>query len=990
MAMSTSLNETQLLALIENSPDAVSLLDEKLFPIYRNPAAYRMTGYTLEERRKDNGMDQAHPEDLEKLKQAFKDAIANPAQPLFVSFRTLHKKGHYIFLEGTFTNYLNDKNLKAIVCNVRDVTEHKMAERALQNTETIFKNLVEHSFVGVYVHSEGKFVYVNPRLAEIFGYTPAELIGQPVEVLAYPDDAPIVLENIRLRLERKLDRTHYEVRGTKKDGEIVEVEIFGNFTYYQDKPAIIGSLIDITQRKQTENALLKQTYDIAERVKELNALYGTSEIVNRSGKSIDDILQECVNIIPPSYQYPEITSARIIFNNKKFESNGFKESIWTQEAELINSETSVGKIEVFYSEKRPQEQEGPFLKEERFLINSLADIISTATERKKTEEYLTQSEKRLQHFVETNIAGVGIIITNAMGDISLTNDYYLNMIGYTRKEFDQGKVNWREITPPEWLYTDERAIAELRERGTITPYEKEYVKRDGSRVPVFITNTSLPGQREEVVTFFLDLTESKKAEKQIREAAEIQQLIMESSLDAIIGMDTNGEIIIWTQQAEKIFGWKEREIMGKKLKDTIIPKQYRERHSEGMKHYLKTGAGPILRRPIEITALNQREEEFPVEMSITPVKQGDKKFFIAYIKDITERKKAEHVLKIHQSNLKSIIENTDASIYSLDTDFCYITFNQFLYNTMKELYGMEIKPGDKVFDFLEKLDLEEAKWWKGIYSKALKGEKLQFVKEFRINDNHSFSSFSINPIWENKNVIGLSCFARDITKEKFSEEKLIRSEIQIRNFAQHLNHIQEEERAHLAREIHDELGQQLIGIKIGISSFAKRPEGNIRGTEMVKNMVKDVDNTIQSLRKIATELRPGILDSLGLIPSIKWLATEFQEKTKIKCKTELKVREQKFEKNISICFFRICQEALTNITKHSHATEVSIQMNFSKNKLSMTITDNGKGIAGEKLENPFSMGLLGMRERANVIGGDIKITSKKGKGTSIQLLIHIN
>ena len=745
------LNDRQMLALLDTSSDAISLLDEKLFPVYRNPAAYRITGYTMQDRLEVNGVEQTHPEDMEKVKRAFKESLENPEKPVFVVFRSLHKKGHYLFLEGTFTNYLHDNNLKSIVCNLRDITDRKHAEKALEDTETIFRGLVQHSFVGVYVHSEGKFVYVNPRMAEIFGYTTQELMLQPVEILAFPADAHIVNENIRLRLERKIDTIHYEVRGTKKNGEIIQVEIFGSYTTYQDKPSIIGSLIDITQRKVAEKSLLKKTYDIGERVKELNALYGTSEIVNRPERSIDNILQECVNIIPPSYQYPEITCARIVFDNKKFMSQGFKESAWKQEAELVNSEKIVGKIEVFYTKEMPREQEGPFLTEERFLINSLADIMSTAT----------------------------------------------------------------------------------------------------------------------------------------------------------------------------------------------------------------------------------------------------------------ERRKAEQTLERYQSNLKAIIENTDASIYSMDTEFRYITFNQFLFNTMKELYGLKIMPGDRVFDFLEKLEPEEAKWWKNVYAKAMKGEALQFVKEFRVNDYHSFSSFSINPIWENNNVIGLSCYARDITKEKLSEEKLIRSEIQIRNFAQHLNHMQEEERAHLAREIHDELGQQLVGIKIGLSSFSKRPEANDKVTELVKKMVKDVDNTIQSLRKIATELRPGILDSLGLLPSLKWLATEFQEKTNIKCRTEFKVEEQNFKKNISICFFRICQEALTNISKHSKASEVIVQIGLVKNTLTMTITDNGQGISGEKLENPFSMGLLGMRERAHVIGGDLRIISKKekirsltragtnghglvGRGTIIQLSIQLS
>jgi signal transduction histidine kinase len=150
-------------------------------------------------------------------------------------------------------------------------------------------------------------------------------------------------------------------------------------------------------------------------------------------------------------------------------------------------------------------------------------------------------------------------------------------------------------------------------------------------------------------------------------------------------------------------------------------------------------------------------------------------------------------------------------------------------------------------------------------------------------------------------------------------------------------------------------------------------------------MMQDVDHTIQSLRKIATELRPGILDSLGLIPSLRWLVNEFEKRSGIKCLAQFIGDNDSFEKEISTCFFRICQEALTNISKHAKATEVSVRMTREGKAVLLKISDNGKGMANEKLENPFSMGLLGMRERANLIGAQLLISSQPGKGTTVKL-----
>ena len=230
----------------------------------------------------------------------------------------------------------------------------------------------------------------------------------------------------------------------------------------------------------------------------------------------------------------------------------------------------------------------------------------------------------------------------------------------------------------------------------------------------------------------------------------------------------------------------------------------------------------------------------------------------------------------------------------------------------------------------------------------------------------------------------------DVTEKTVYEETIKQSEFQIRNFAKHLTKIQEEERAHIAREIHDELGQQFVGIKIGLSSFLKINNILPEVKNNVINMMSSVDTAIQSLRKIATELRPGILDTLGLAVSIEWLVKEFERKTGIPCKIDMNVKEQIFGKDISICLFRICQEALTNISKHAECSKVSVVFLKNEDELLLQIIDNGKGISSEKLANPFSMGLLGIRERANNIGGQLEVVSKKGEGTKIQITVNIN
>ena len=170
-------------------------------------------------------------------------------------------------------------------------------------------------------------------------------------------------------------------------------------------------------------------------------------------------------------------------------------------------------------------RKGVFSTERVEFLEGIGESIGIAVTRRRTAESLRTAHARLRQFMDANI--VGIVIASTSGRVLETNDYYLNTIGYTRAEFEQGSVDWRAITPPEWLSADEKAIAELRQHGTCTPYEKEYVRRDGSRVAVCLIDTMLAGQEEQVAAFVLDITERKRAEASLREKEERYRSLFE-------------------------------------------------------------------------------------------------------------------------------------------------------------------------------------------------------------------------------------------------------------------------------------------------------------------------------------------------------------------------------------------------------------------------------------------------------------------------------
>ncbi|MBN1406505.1 MAG: hypothetical protein JW956_01875, partial [Calditrichaceae bacterium] len=227
---------------------------------------------------------------------------------------------------------------------------------------------------------------------------------------------------------------------------------------------------------------------------------------------------------------------------------------------------------------------------------------------------------------------------------------------------------------------------------------------------------------------------------------------------------------------------------------------------------------------------------------------------------------------------------------------------------------------------------------------------------------------------------------RDITKRSQANIELNKSREQLRSLALRLQNIREEERSMIAREIHDELGQLLTVLKIQISLISKKlPPNQTSLQERVESSIQFIDQAVKSIQKITTQLRPGILDELGLIAAIEWQAREFEKQTGIQCDCTLPKETINLDPKHSTALFRITQEALTNAARHSFAERVSIYLKEEDDRLVLEITDNGKGIHQAQINNPNSLGLLGIKERAMVFGGKVTINGINQRGTNVKV-----
>jgi signal transduction histidine kinase len=223
-----------------------------------------------------------------------------------------------------------------------------------------------------------------------------------------------------------------------------------------------------------------------------------------------------------------------------------------------------------------------------------------------------------------------------------------------------------------------------------------------------------------------------------------------------------------------------------------------------------------------------------------------------------------------------------------------------------------------------------------------------------------------------------------------AEKELKESREQLRSLTMHLESVKEDERALIAREIHDELGQVLTALKMELSWLGKKIPSD-QGTliEKVTAMTALIDGTIKTVKRITAELRPGLLDDLGLAAAIEWHAQEFQNHTGIRCRMNISPSEDRFvlDKDRSTALFRIFQEALTNVARHSGATRVSGRLWMDDGGIEMSLRDNGRGITKKQIYHSESYGIMGMKERIQFLGGNLTISGTRGKGTAIRVRI---
>jgi PAS domain S-box-containing protein len=362
---------------------------------------------------------------------------------------------------------------------------------------------------------------------------------------------------------------------------------------------------------------------------------------------------------------------------------------------------------------------------------------------------------------------------------------------------------------------------------------------------------------------------------------------------------------------------------------------------------------------------------------------------IGTIKDITNT----HLSKIELENSENRLKEAQsvAHIGSFDYD---LKNNSILWSDeLYRIYGLKKESFNVSNDgFFSLVHPDDKVYIKNCIKEAISNHNLlEYDHRLIRNDNfdirimHCRAKISYD---KNENAIRIAGTSQDVTEIRNAEIEIKKSREQLRKLASHLQIAQEKERARISREIHDELGQELTGIKMDISWLSnslKNPDDKIK--ERIGSLNKLIDTTIQSVRRISAELRPGVLDDLGLISALEWYVEEYQQRTKIKCKLLLGEISNNLESDISIAIYRIIQESLTNVARHANASKIILSLKLDELNIYLKIQDNGFGFNKDSSKSEKSIGILGMEERVHILGGTFSILGSKRDGTVIKVEI---
>lgn len=654
--------------------------------------------------------------------------------------------------------------------------------------------------------------------------------------------------------------------------------------------------------------------------------------------------------------------------------------------------------------KELNEIEEKMIKVDGTLIDVMVSAIPYSQNGLKGSQYffrdLTEQKKAKQEILEVNerLNLVTKATNDAIWDWNLKTDEmwwsegFNELFGYTTDEIQNGVESWVNRIHPQDVKTVMAGIRSVIDDGKEFWFDEyRFRKKDDSYAYVFDRGyvvRDINGKSYRMIGSMIDITYRKKMEEDLKASEEKYRSIYENSPSMILVIDRDYNIISINRFGANIT---EEEILGRSALDFVAAEDI-PLLEESYEHSFKTGT------PTHYTSrsFNDTDNIAYYDVMVAPqIKNGKVEFLTLISTDITEKVRSEEALIESRARLKGLVDSAMDAILSLNSRKEIVLFNEAAEKMFKYTFE-EVKLKGLNILFPEKAHDEEAEGLEdyGLIEDSDNSGNLGILTAVRSNGEQFPIEASISHISVNGETYYTAIF-RDVT-ERLKYEKAVKdSNDKLHALAAHLQTVREEERTLIAREIHDQLGQELTALKMDISFLSKKiekskitPDWN-GITEGLKSMSDITDHTINSVRRIATELRPDILDKLGLKEAIEWHAEEFEKRSGIKCLVTINTEELDLTPVLNTTVYRIIQESLTNVARHSGATQANIDIKLNSENMYLCINDNGRGINEDEIKHTKSLGLVGIKERAYTVDGEFEIRGEKDKGTTIRITIPI-
>lgn len=544
--------------------------------------------------------------------------------------------------------------------------------------------------------------------------------------------------------------------------------------------------------------------------------------------------------------------------------------------------------------------------------------------------------------------------------------------------------NVASLIPIPENYTLSKLLAELKERSVNTFNISHFVNLAGDSFdftlkyfPIY-ENSKL----KFIVLSLWKIEITNPPSINLQRSTELFQQLFERIPNGLLVFDEMNVLHYINNAAKKIFERKNKLEIGRRAKDLDIPVIEKLLASSEEKSEVV----------IESAEVHSSEHIFDVQKFLLPSALFGFGWKVLQFNDMTSTRQLEKELERARDILLTLSNRFEGLVLRLSNELKIID----VFGSVASLLGIEredlLKGKVGWLDLIYPEDLSQVS---EIYREAVHFPNYTRVFRYRlakVDGNIIWVEDHLENITDSRGkIVYLQSLIYDVTERITVEEQLKKSQEQLRNLALYFESLREEEKKNLAFEIHDELGHVLTAMKLELSWVLKKK--HLREEvlhEKIVKMIEMIESTIRKVRSISSQLRPSVLDHFGIVAAIEWQAMEFQKQTAIRCRLYLTKQEVQLDERVAIAVFRIFQEILTNVARHANATRVDVHLEIEGNNLILTVSDNGRGIKSEEMSKVKSLGIVGMKERANAINGKLTIQGVSNVGTTVTLTLPIN